>query len=155
MPSLNRYFGDTPEYCLQLLDRVSELVRLATAPVPRDVTDLTTEGTQKAMATLLSQKKKPTAVLCFNDNVALDAIQFAQKKKLKINKDISFVSFANQPLLRHTAFPPVATIEQFPYQQAQKATEVMLDLLSNRDSRETTSFNKISVDSQLAIHKQK
>jgi hypothetical protein len=36
--------SDTPEYCLQLLDRVSELVRLAAAPVPRDVVDLTTEG---------------------------------------------------------------------------------------------------------------
>jgi hypothetical protein len=36
--------SDTPEYCLHLLDRVSELVRLATAPVPRDVTDLSTEG---------------------------------------------------------------------------------------------------------------
>jgi hypothetical protein len=35
---------DTPEYCLQLLDRVSEMVRLATIPVPREVTDLTTEG---------------------------------------------------------------------------------------------------------------
>jgi hypothetical protein len=36
--------SDTPEYCLQLLDRVSELVRLAAEPVPREVTDLTTEG---------------------------------------------------------------------------------------------------------------
>lgn len=35
---------DTPAYCLQLLDRVSDLVRLATLPVPRDVTDLTTQG---------------------------------------------------------------------------------------------------------------
>jgi len=35
---------DTPAYCLQLLDRVSELVRLASAPVPREVTELTTEG---------------------------------------------------------------------------------------------------------------
>ncbi len=35
---------DTPEYCLQLLDRVSELVRLAATPVPLEVTDLTTEG---------------------------------------------------------------------------------------------------------------
>ena len=35
---------DTPEYCLHLLDRVSELVRIATLPVPREVTDLTTEG---------------------------------------------------------------------------------------------------------------
>jgi hypothetical protein len=35
---------DTPEYCLHLLDRISELVRIATLPVPREVTDLTTEG---------------------------------------------------------------------------------------------------------------
>lgn len=36
--------SDTPEYCLRLLDRVSEMVRLSTLPVPREVTDLTTEG---------------------------------------------------------------------------------------------------------------
>jgi hypothetical protein len=36
--------SDTPEYCLQLLDRVSEMVRLASVPIPHDVTDLTTEG---------------------------------------------------------------------------------------------------------------
>jgi hypothetical protein len=35
---------DTPAYCLHLLDQVSDLVRLAATPVPRDVTDLTTEG---------------------------------------------------------------------------------------------------------------
>jgi hypothetical protein len=36
--------SDTPEYCLHLLDRVSDLVRSAEKPVPREVTDLTTEG---------------------------------------------------------------------------------------------------------------
>lgn len=35
---------DTPEYCLHLLDRVSTLARAANTPVPREVTDLTTEG---------------------------------------------------------------------------------------------------------------
>ena len=35
---------DTPEYCLQLFGRISELIRVATAPVPHEVTDLTTEG---------------------------------------------------------------------------------------------------------------
>jgi hypothetical protein len=35
---------DTPEYCQKLLHRVSELVRLASTPVPRDVVDLTAEG---------------------------------------------------------------------------------------------------------------
>ena len=35
---------DKPEYCMYLLDRVSELVRVATEPVPHEVADLTTEG---------------------------------------------------------------------------------------------------------------
>lgn len=118
-------------------------------------TDLTTEGTEAAMAQLLSLKRKPTAVLCFNDNVALDATQYARKKKLKINKDISFVSFANQPMINYSAFPPIATIEQFPYQQAQKATELMLDLLNNREQHpEIKPYKKITVESQLAIPKQ-
>lgn len=34
---------DTPEYCLHLLDQVSELMRIAPAPPP-EVTSLSTEG---------------------------------------------------------------------------------------------------------------
>lgn len=34
---------DTPQYCLHLLDKVSELMRLAPAPPP-EVTSLSTEG---------------------------------------------------------------------------------------------------------------
>jgi hypothetical protein len=36
--------SDTPEYCLKLLDRVSELVRLSAEPAPAEVTMLSTEG---------------------------------------------------------------------------------------------------------------
>jgi hypothetical protein len=35
---------DTPEYCQELLHRIGDLVRLASAPVPQEVTDLTSEG---------------------------------------------------------------------------------------------------------------
>jgi hypothetical protein len=36
--------SDTPEYCLHLLDRVSELVRVAATPPPQEVTYLSSEG---------------------------------------------------------------------------------------------------------------
>ena len=36
--------SDTREYCLRLLDRVSDLVRLSAAPVPSEVTTLSVEG---------------------------------------------------------------------------------------------------------------
>jgi hypothetical protein len=38
-----RVTTDTPEYCLQLLDRVSELARIAVHP-PQEATDLSAEG---------------------------------------------------------------------------------------------------------------
>jgi hypothetical protein len=36
--------GDTPQYCLLLLDRVSEMVRIAQTPPPQEVTFLSSEG---------------------------------------------------------------------------------------------------------------
>jgi hypothetical protein len=36
--------SDTPEYCLHLMDRVSEMVRAAGSPPPREVTFLSGEG---------------------------------------------------------------------------------------------------------------
>ena len=36
--------SDTPEYCLHLFDRVSELVRQSVRPPPHDVTELSSDG---------------------------------------------------------------------------------------------------------------
>jgi hypothetical protein len=38
---------DTPQYCMQLLDQVSGLVRAARTPPPDEVTHLSTEGQRK------------------------------------------------------------------------------------------------------------
>ncbi|MBN8851375.1 MAG: LacI family transcriptional regulator [Sphingobacteriales bacterium 50-39] len=128
--------------------------RLKYEPGLVTATDLSREGTEQAMAQLLSLKRKPTAVLCFNDNVTLDAIEYSRKMKLKINKDISFISFSNQTLIKYAAFPPIATIEQYPHEQAQQATELLLDLLDKRELAQTNSFKKINLESRLAIHPQ-
>jgi hypothetical protein len=39
-----RVTSDTPEYCLHLLDHLSDLVRIAPAPPPQEVTFLSSEG---------------------------------------------------------------------------------------------------------------
>jgi hypothetical protein len=39
-----RVTSDTPEYCLKLRDRVGELVRVAPAPPPQEVSFLSSEG---------------------------------------------------------------------------------------------------------------
>lgn len=118
--------------------------------------DLTKESVCAATEKLLTGKRRPTAIVTFNDYVALDAVQQAQKMKFKINKDICFVSYANLPLSNYTAFPPLASVEQFPYQQGQKATETLIDLLNQKSNGETetsiTTYYKIILESQLIAH---
>jgi hypothetical protein len=43
-PAPQRVTSDTPEFCLRLSDRVSELVRVASAPPPQEVSSLSSEG---------------------------------------------------------------------------------------------------------------
>ncbi|WP_207534501.1 LacI family DNA-binding transcriptional regulator [Desertivirga arenae] len=112
--------------------------------------DLTEQGTVEAMEYLLKNKRKPTAIVTFNDYVALYAIKYARLKKLEIGKDVEFVSYANLPLIDYMDYKPVASVEQFPTLQAQKATDTLLDLISQRsDSQEIQAFYKVIIESQL------
>lgn len=118
--------------------------------------DLTTEDVVAATEKLLTGKRRPTAIVTFNDYVALDAVRQARKMKLRINKDICFVSYANLPLTNYTAYPPMASVEQFPYQQGQKATETLIELLQHKSNGESDNNNatyyKIILESQLVLH---
>lgn len=117
-------------------------------------TDLTQEKTYRAMEELLNLKHPPTAILTINDYVALDAIQYARKAKLKINKDICFVSYANLPITNYVEYPPLASVEQFPYQQAKKAAEIVFELLREQEKADAKpAFQNIIIDGKLVVHK--
>jgi DNA-binding LacI/PurR family transcriptional regulator len=112
--------------------------------------DLTKEGTAEAMDTLLSLKQPPTAILAINDYVALDAIQYAKSKKLKNNKDIFFVSYANLPITNYLENPPMASIEQYPKRQGSKAAELLLNQIN---SGEDLAPENILIPGELVVHK--
>jgi len=112
--------------------------------------NLTREGTYAAMEQLLSAKRKPTAIVTFNDHVALDAVKYARSKNIAVNKDLSFVSFANLPFSSHAAYPPMASVEQYPYQQGQKATEMLFNLL--QDEKNTPGYHKTIIEPTLVVH---
>ncbi|MBC7745180.1 MAG: LacI family DNA-binding transcriptional regulator [Flavobacterium sp.] len=116
--------------------------------------DLTEEGTINAMDSLLKNKRKPTAIVTFNDYVALYAIRYARSLNILINDDIDFVSYANLPIINYIDNAPLASVEQFPYLQGQKATEILIDLL-NRTNDELDveqAYYRITVDSRLIIN---
>jgi len=114
-------------------------------------TDLSNEETMEAMKQLLQLKNPPTAVIAFNDYIALDAIKYCRSRGLKINKDIFFVSYANLPMTSYLDEPPLASVEQFPYEQAEKATDMLLQIIAKRNAGECIE-KKIVMQSKVIVH---
>ena len=114
-------------------------------------TDLDKESTFAAMQQLLSLPKPPTAVIAFNDYVALDAIKYSRNNGLKINKDIFFASFANLPMTSYLDEPPLVSVEQFPYEQAERATGILIDLINKKDTLSVPE-RRIVMQTKVMIH---
>lgn len=116
--------------------------------------DLGEEGTKVAVDTLLNNKRKPTAIVTFNDYVALFAIRYARSLDIDM-KTLDFVSYANLPIINYMDYTPIASVEQFPYAQGKKAADILLDLINrpkNDEDHEQAFFN-IVVESELMVNK--
>jgi len=92
-------------------------------------TDLTTGGNEAAISQLLALSDRPSAVVSFNDYVALDVMKTVRKRGIALNQDIHFISYANYPLWTYIENPPLASIEQFPGDQGRKAAELLFQLM--------------------------
>lgn len=116
--------------------------------------DLTEASTQAALDELLASKRKVTAIVTFNDYVWLYAMKYARSLGIAPNKDLEFVSYANLPMIGYMETSPLASVEQFPGLQAQKATEILLDLLciEKNPPEEQEAYYKVVVESQLIIN---
>lgn len=113
-------------------------------------TDLTREKNISAIQKLLSVKPFPTAVVAFNDYVALDAIKFTKDAGFKINSDVLFTSYANLPVTSYFDDPPVASVEQFPHQQAEAATHILFKLIESKGILNQPE-HKIMLEGKLVV----
>lgn len=113
-------------------------------------TDLSPESTAAAVEKMLALKPRPTAVVAINDYVALDGIRHAKKLNLRLNKDITFVSYANIPITSFLQDPPFASAEQYPYKQGSTAAEILINLMNNSSPSE--SFHNVLINGDLVIH---
>jgi DNA-binding LacI/PurR family transcriptional regulator len=111
-------------------------------------TDLTSEQNVCAIRKLLEAVDAPTAVVAFNDYVAIDAIKYAKSNGYD---HIHFTSYANLPITSYLDHPPVASVEQFPQQQAERAIDILFKLVEAKDSP-TESPGKIVLDGKLVIN---
>ena len=98
--------------------------------------DLSKADTIRAMNELLDLPEPPQAVLAFHDYIALDAMQVCRERGLTINRDIFFVSYSNLSFCAYLEQPPIASIEQFPYEMGRSAAQFMISAINYPDNSE-------------------
>ncbi len=87
------------------------------------------EGVRK----LLNNPQKPTAIFCFNDDIALGAIHEIKQHGLKVPDDISIVGFDNTKVSAYID-PPLTTVDQPTHDMGRKAVEVILTLINKQST---------------------
>ena len=82
---------------------------------------------------LLGRKQPPTAIFCFNDEMAMGVIHTARRRKIRIPDDLSVVGVDDIRYARYTD-PPLTTVAQPMRQMGEIAVRVLLDLLNGKSS---------------------
>lgn len=114
--------------------------------------DLTTVGTYQAMDELLSHRIKPTAIITYNDYMSMDAMHYLRKIKPGRYPDIDFVTYSNLPTTRYLDRPPLAYVDQFPYEQGKLATEVLFRQINGLAHSEMMPPENVIIESKMVIY---
>ncbi len=93
--------------------------------------DFTIESGSAAGDQLLAAGEPPTAIFCFNDEMAIGVLGAARRRGLNVPEDLSLVGFDDVRYAAHMN-PPLTTIAQ-PMQQIGEGTvRLLLDILNGR-----------------------
>jgi len=76
---------------------------------------------------LLSGDKRPSAIFCANDLMAIGALEAASELGFKVPKDLSILGYDDQELARYT-HPPLSTLVLPNYEMGRRATELLIDM---------------------------
>ena len=93
--------------------------------------DFSIESGAVAAERLLGRKEPPTAIFCFNDEMAMGVIDTARRRKLRIPDDLSLVGFDDIRFARYTD-PPLTTVAQPMRQIGEGTVRLLLEILSGR-----------------------
>jgi len=97
------------------------------------------KGGERAVLELLAQEDKPTAIFCFNDDIAIGAIKAIKSQGLKVPEDISIVGFDNIEFCEYVD-PPLTTVDQPAVDMGQRGMQVLYKLMNNEAVDELAEF---------------
>jgi LacI family transcriptional regulator len=84
---------------------------------------------------LLSRNKRPDAILCLNDPVAVQVMQILKHKNIRIPDDISIIGFTNEPVSQFIE-PSLTTVSQPADEIGRVAAALFLEQMEGKDDFE-------------------
>ena len=101
---------------------------------------------------LLSMPHRPTAMICFNDMLAIGIMQTLQQANVRIPEDISVTGFDDLPLAEFT-YPALTTYCQPSWELGQMAARVALHLLGENVNEPLASEPVITMRGRLMVRR--
>jgi LacI family repressor for deo operon, udp, cdd, tsx, nupC, and nupG len=95
--------------------------------------DFSIESGAVAAERLLGARQRPTAIFCFNDEMAMGVIETAKRRDLRVPADISVVGFDDIRFAR-CIDPPLTTIAQPMRAIGEGTVKLLLQILAGRSS---------------------
>ena len=90
--------------------------------------DFSIESGEQAAEQLLARADRPTAIFCFNDQMAIGAMDILRRRGLSIPDEVSVVGFDDIPFARYTV-PSLTTIAQPVREIGQETVRLLLAIV--------------------------
>ena len=104
-----------------------------------------------AAAGLLARDPRPTALLCYNDLVALGAMRAARDAGLRLPEDVSIVGF-DDVALAELVHPPLTTVAQpIPEMAAWAVERLVAQIVARREGRDLPLGGAVRLPCRLVI----
>lgn len=95
-------------------------------------------GEQAALA-LMSLDEPPTAIFCFNDDLAIGAIKAVKSLGLKVPEDVSIVGFDNIDICEYVD-PPLTTVDQPAVEMGIRGMQMLYQQMQNEPLQNVVEF---------------
>jgi LacI family transcriptional regulator len=108
------------------------------------------EGGETGAKHYLEMPDRPTAIMCFNDMMAIGVVKVLRDAGVHVPGECSVVGFDDIPLAAYT-FPPLTTFEQPKYRLGYEAARMMYQLLQSQPDASTVQGQTLTLRGKLII----
>lgn len=98
----------------------------------------TTQSARDVALEFLREEDRPTAIFCFNDQMAMGVYQAALRAGLRVPDDLSVVGVDDLEIIAGALDPALTTVALPHYEMGRRAMELLLDMIGGADREGAT-----------------